>query len=43
MSDWLGTPRTKKPVTLGADGRRVKGIQFYADDQLNALGVLFEK
>jgi acetyl esterase/lipase len=43
-SDWLGTPRTDKPVTLGADGRRVTGIKFFAgDDRLNAVGLDFEK
>jgi acetyl esterase/lipase len=44
MSDWLGTRRTDKPLILGADGRRVKGIQFYeGDDRLNGLGLLFDK
>ena len=41
-SDWLGTPRTGKPVTLGVDGRRVSGMRFYdGDGQMNAIGLLF--
>ena len=43
LSDWLGTPRTDMPVTLGADGRRVTVIRFSEEDRLNAIGVTAEK
>ena len=42
MSDWLGTPQTDKPTTLGSNGRRVMGLVFYARSRLNAIAITFE-
>jgi hypothetical protein len=42
-SEWLGTPKTNKPVTLGAGGRQLRGIRFYdRDGAMNALGVILD-